>query len=62
LSAVVKKICRQLGVESDNCISNEGKWQSVVNHPDIKGCVTKDKKRFIFDLIGFSPKDMNFNQ
>jgi hypothetical protein len=57
----IKKISKQLNLEGENIfIDKESKTTTMVTHPEIKGFVSTDNKKFIFDCSAFTPRDLNF--
>jgi len=53
----------KLGIVS-NIINNEElniKFDNYIGHPEIKGVIGVDKRKYLFDLVHIFPRDLNFD-
>jgi hypothetical protein len=56
----MKYFSKKFRIEENYVLDNKGNEFLMCGNPEIKGINNKDKRKYLFDLVHFMPRDLNF--
>lgn len=57
---LMKKVCEQLNIKVNKVIDGVGKEVEIAGSVEVKGIKGTDKRNYLVDLQGLTPRDANF--
>jgi hypothetical protein len=56
----MRTFANKFRIKENKVVDKEGKEFVMYGNPELKGINNKDKRRYLFDLVHFMPRDLNF--
>ena len=56
----MKVFANKFRIKENKVVDKDNKEFSMYGNPELKGINNKDKRRYLFDLVHFMPRDLNF--
>jgi len=51
---------KKFRIQENHVIDNKGNEYLMCGNPEIKGINNKERRKYLFDLVHFMPRDLNF--